>query len=86
MAQQKLKQQTTPQPLPDNFTVGKLTPEERKAIYAPKAATTAPQHLQGSEWVRAWRTIERATYGITAIGGLLFGGLIMSESKKSVRQ
>jgi hypothetical protein len=64
----------------------KLTPEQRKAIYAPKPATSAPQHLQGAEWLRAWRTVERITYGLTAISALLFGGLIMGESKKSVKQ
>ena len=86
MAQQKIKQQSTLQPLPDNFKLPGLTPEERKAIFAPKAANTAPQHLQGGEWVRAWRTVERITYGLTAISALLFGGLIVGESKKSVRQ
>jgi hypothetical protein len=64
----------------------KLTAEQRKAIYGPKPATQAPQHLQGSEWVRAWRTVERITYGITAISAVLFGGLIVGESKKSVKQ
>jgi len=64
----------------------KLTPEQRKAIYAPKPATSAPQHTQGAEWVKAWRTVERITYGLTAISALLFGGLIMGESKKSVKQ
>jgi hypothetical protein len=64
----------------------KLTAEQRKAIYSPKSATQAPQHLQGSEWVRAWRTVERITYGLTAFSALIFGGLIVGESKKSVKQ
>jgi hypothetical protein len=64
----------------------KLTPEQRKAIYAPKPATSAPQHTQGAEWVKAWRTVERITYGLTAISAVVFGGLIMGESKKSVKQ
>jgi hypothetical protein len=64
----------------------KLTPEQRKAIYAPKPATSAPQHTQGAEWVKAWRTVERITYGLTAFSALVFGGLIMGESKKSVKQ
>jgi hypothetical protein len=63
-----------------------LTPEQRKAIYAPKSATQAPEHLQGSEWVRAWRTVEKITYGLTAFSALIFGGLIVGESKKSVKQ
>ena len=86
MAQQKIKQQSTPQPLPDNFTLPRLTPEERKAIFAPKAANTAPQHLQGNEWVRAWRTVERITYGLTAFSALLFGGLVAGESKKAIKK
>ena len=86
MAQQKIKEQNTPKPLPDNYTVGKLTPEERKQIFAPKAANTAPAHLQGNEWVRAWRTVEKITYGLTAFSALIFGGLIVGESKKSVKQ
>jgi len=63
-----------------------LTPEQRKAIYAPKPATHAPRELQGAEWVRAWRTLERISYGLTAVSMVLFGGLIAGESKKSVRQ
>jgi hypothetical protein len=63
-----------------------LTPEQRKAIYAPKPATSAPRELQGSEWVQAWRTVEKITYGLTAFSALIFGGLIVGESKKSVRQ
>jgi hypothetical protein len=64
----------------------KLTAEQRKAIYSPKSATQAPEHLQGSEWVRAWKTVERITYGLTAFSAVLFGGLIVGESKKSVKQ
>lgn len=64
----------------------KLTAEQRKAIYAPKPATSAPKELQGGEWVKAWRTVERITYGLTAFSALIFGGLIVGESKKSVRQ
>ena len=86
LAQQKIKQQSTPQPLPDNFKLPPLTAEERKAIFAPKAANTAPQHLQGNEWVRAWRTVERITYGLTAFSALLFGGLVAGESKKAIKK
>lgn len=64
----------------------KLTAEERRAIYAPKPASAAPEHVRGSEWVQAWRTVERITYGLTAFSALIFGGLIVGESKKSVRQ
>jgi len=86
LAQQKARQLAKPQPLPDNYLAPKLTQEERKAIYGPKPATEAPQHLQGAEWVRAWRMIERTTYGITAISGLLFGGLVLGETKKALKQ
>jgi len=64
----------------------KLTPEQRREMFAPKAATAAPQHLQGNDWVRAWRTVEKITYGLTAFSALIFGGLIVGESKKSVKQ
>ena len=64
----------------------KLTPEQRREMYAPKPATSAPQHTQGAEWVRAWRTVEKLTYGLTAITAVLFGGLVVQESKKSVRK
>ena len=64
----------------------KLTPEQRKAIYAPKPATSAPQHTQGEDWVKAWRTVERLTYGLTAFSALLFGGLVAGESKKAIKK
>ena len=64
----------------------KLTPEQRREMFAPKPATAAPRELQGGEWVRAWRTVEKITYGLTAFSALIFGGLIVGESKKSVKQ
>ena len=64
----------------------KLTAEQRKAIYAPKPATSAPQHTQGEDWVKAWRTVERLTYGLTAFSALLFGGLVAGESKKAIKK
>ena len=63
-----------------------LTREQRKAIYAPKPATSAPQHTQGAEWVRAWRTVEKATYALTSFSALLFGGLVAGESKKAIKK
>jgi hypothetical protein len=85
MAAQKVKQQATPQPLPADFTLPQLTREQRKAIYAPKAAASAPQQLQGPQWVRAWKTTTRATYGLTALLAVLFGGIIAGESKKGIK-
>ena len=64
----------------------KLTPEQRREMFAPKPATAAPRELQGGEWVRAWRTVEKITYGLTAFCAVIFGGLIVGESKKSVKQ
>jgi hypothetical protein len=86
MAQQKIKEMNTAKPLPDNFKLPTLTREQRKELFAPKAANTAPQHLQGSEWVRAWRTVEKITYGLTAFSALLFGGLVAGESKKAIKK
>lgn len=85
MAAQKVKQQATPQPLPADFTLPKLTAEQRKAIYAPRAAGSAPQQLQGPEWVKVWRTTTRLTYGLTALFGVFFGGIIAGESKKGIK-
>jgi hypothetical protein len=85
MAAQKVKQQATPQPLPADFTLPQLTREQRKAIYAPRAASSAPQHLQAPEWVRVWRTTTRLTYGLTALLAVMFGGVIAGESKKGIK-
>ena len=85
MAQQKAKQMATPQPLPDGYTLPKLTAEQRKAIYAPLPANKAPQHLQGNEWVNAWKTTTRLTYGLTAFTAVLFGGIIAKESRKGIK-
>jgi hypothetical protein len=63
----------------------KLTPEQRREKYAPKPATSAPQHLQAPEWVRVWRTTTRITYGLTAFTALIFGGVIAKESRKGIK-
>lgn len=86
LAQQKVRQQATPQPLPDNYLAPKLTQEERKKIYGPKPATEAPQHLRGEEWIRAWRTVEKITYGLTAFSAVIFGGLVVGETKKAIKK
>jgi hypothetical protein len=82
LAAQKVRLKTDPQPTPE---APKLTAEQRREIYAPKPANTAPQQLQGSEWVTAWRMISRATYGLTAFSAVLFGGIIAGESKKGIK-
>jgi hypothetical protein len=83
LAAQKIRRVDDPKAIEQAM---KLTAEQRKAIYSPKSATQAPEHLQGSEWVRAWRTVERITYGLTAFSALLFGGLVAGESKKAIKK
>jgi hypothetical protein len=83
MAAQKVRRVDDPKLIEQAM---KLTPEQRREIYAPKPASAAPAHLQGSEWIRAWKTLERITYGLTAFSALIFGGLIAGESKKSIKQ
>jgi hypothetical protein len=85
MAAQKLKQEATPRPLPEGFSLPKLTAEERKKIYAPRPASSAPPHLQAPQWVKTWRSVSRITYGLTAFTALLFGGIILDESKKGIK-
>jgi hypothetical protein len=80
LATQKLRIKTDPQATDD-----KLTPEQRREKYAPKPATSAPQHLQGPQWVNTWRTATRLTYGLTAFTALIFGGIIAGESKKGIK-
>jgi hypothetical protein len=63
----------------------KLTPEQRREKYAPKPAASAPEHLQAPQWVNAWRTTTRLTYGLTAFTALIFGGIIAGESKKGMK-
>jgi hypothetical protein len=81
LAAQKVK----PQPIPEGFTLPKLTAEQRREIYAPKPATSAPQHLQAPQWVEAWKTVSRITYGLTAFTALIFGGVVAKESKKGFK-
>lgn len=83
MAAQKVRRVDDPKAIEQAM---KLTAEQRKELFAPKPATVAPAHLQGSEWVRAWRTVERITYGLTAFSALIFGGLIAGESKKAIKK
>ena len=83
LAAQKIRRVDDPKAIEQAL---KLTAEQRKAMYAPKPATEAPQHLRGNEWIQAWRTVEKITYGLTAFSAFIFGGLIVGESKKSVKQ
>ena len=82
MAKQKVRRVDDPELIAQ---VLKLTPEQRREKYAPKPATSAPQHLQAPQWVRAWRTTTKITYGLTAFTALIFGGLIATESRKGFK-
>ena len=82
LASQKLRLKTDPQP---TLEAPKLTAEQRREMYAPKPATSAPQQLQGGQWVEAWKTTTRLTYGLTAFTALIFGGIIAGESKKGLK-
>ena len=83
MAAQKVRRVDDPKAIEQAL---KLTREQRKELFSPKPASAAPAHLQGSEWVRAWKTLERITYGLTAFSALIFGGLIAGESKKAIKK
>jgi hypothetical protein len=83
MAAQKVRRVDDPKLIAEAL---KLTTEQRRAMYAPKPATAAPEHLRGSDWVRAWQTVERITYGLTAFSALIFGGLVAGETKKAIKK
>jgi hypothetical protein len=83
MAAQKVRRVDDPKLIADAM---KLTPEQRRAMFAPKPASAAPEHVRGSEWIQAWRTVERITYGLTAFSAVLFGGLVAGESKKAIKK
>jgi hypothetical protein len=82
LAAQKVRVKTDPVPTPEAL---KLTSEQRRAMYAPKPATSAPQHLQAPQWVNAWRATTKITYGLTAFTALIFGGIIAGESRKGIK-
>jgi hypothetical protein len=82
MAAQKVRRVDDPELIAQAL---KLTPEQRREKYAPKPATSAPQHLQAPEWVRVWRATTRITYGLTAFTALIFGGVIAKESRKGFK-
>ena len=80
LAAQKVRVKTDP--TPEEQT--KLTPEERKAIYAPKSAvqmipTRPPMPL------RVVKTTAKATgWGLGMIGAIA-GGILWGESKRGMR-
>jgi hypothetical protein len=82
MAAQKVRRVDDPELIAQAL---KLTPEQRREMYAPKPATSAPQQLQAPQWVRVWKTTTRATYGLTALLAVFFGGVIAKESRKGIK-
>lgn len=80
LAAQKVRVKTDPTPEQET----KLTPEERKAIYAPKSAVqmipTRPPMP-----VRVVKTTAKATgWGLGMIGAIA-GGILIGESKRGFR-
>ena len=82
LAAQKIRRVDDPEAIAQAL---KLTPEQRRAKYAPKPATSAPQHLQAPEWVRVFRATTRLTYGLTAFTSLIMGGVLAKESRKGIK-
>ena len=82
LAAQKVRRVDDPELIAEAM---KLTPEQRRDKYAPKPATSAPQYLQAPQWLEAWKTVSRVTYGLTAFSALIFGGVIAKESKKGFK-
>lgn len=79
MAAQKVRVKTEPQP-----TAPKLTPEERKAIYAPKSALEiipkrAPMPLRAAK-----TTAKASAWGLGMITAIA-GGILLGESKRGFR-
>lgn len=94
LAAQKLKLEATPQRIEK---LPPLTAAQRREMYAPKPYTTAPQHLQGAEWVNEWqqvrkpRRVVRAAKGTAkatgwALGMLtaIAGGILAGETKRGL--
>jgi hypothetical protein len=84
MAQQKIKQQNTLQPLPDNFKLPPLTAEERKAIYAPKSSLEIIKHRPPMP-VRVVKTTAKTAGWLFGMIGAISGGILLSESKRGFR-
>lgn len=80
LAAQKVRVKTDP--TPEEQT--KLTPEERKAIYAPKSAVQMIPNRPPMP-VRVVKTTAKATgWGLGMIGAIA-GGILLGESKRGFR-
>jgi hypothetical protein len=87
LAAQKVKQQATPKPLPDDFKLPPLTAEQRREIYAPRHATNTPQHLPAKpkRIVKAAKTTAKATGLFFGVVAFVCGGIILGETKTGLR-
>jgi hypothetical protein len=80
LAAQKVRVKTDPQP--EELT--KLTPEERKAIYAPKSAVAMIPYRPAMP-VRVVKTTAKATGWGLGIFTAILGGILVGESKQGFR-
>jgi hypothetical protein len=80
MAQQKVRLITDPKP-EEQAT---LTPEERKAIYAPKSSLEIIKHRPAMP-VRVAKTTVKATGWGLGIFTAILGGILVGESKQGFR-
>ena len=80
LAAQKVRVKTDPQP-EEQAT---LTPEERKAIYAPKSAVAMIPYRPAMP-VRVAKTTAKATGWGLGIFTAILGGILVGESKQGFR-
>jgi hypothetical protein len=80
LAQQKVRLITDPKP-EEQAT---LTPEERKAIYAPKSSLEIIKHRPPMP-VRVVKTTAKATGWGLGIFTAILGGILVGESKQGFR-
>ena len=80
LAAQKVRVKTDPTPEQET----KLTAEERKAIYAPKAAAPIIAHRPPMP-LRVAKTTAKATAWAFSMVAVISGGLLLGESKRGFR-
>ena len=81
MAAQKVRLRTDPVPTPE---APELTPEQRKAIYAPKSALEIIPKRPAMP-VRVVKTTAKATGIGLGIFTAILGGILVGESKQGFR-
>ena len=80
LAAQKVRVKTDPSPQDQNA----LTPEERKAIYAPKSAVAIIPNRPPMPLRVAKTTVKAMGWGLGMIGAIA-GGILWGESKRGFR-